>query len=90
MTENSSERHKPEVRPQALDYRSLLDSIDEGFCIIEVLFDASHHPVDYRFLEVNAAFENQTGLDGCHGPSACATSRRSTRSIGSRPTAASP
>jgi two-component sensor histidine kinase len=40
----------------------LLDAIDQGFCLIEVLFDASKRPVDYRFLEVNASFEAQTGL----------------------------
>ena len=43
-------------------YRLLFDSIDEGFCIIEVLFDEHNQPLDYRFLEVNGAFERQTGL----------------------------
>lgn len=43
-------------------YRSLFESIDEGFCIIEVLFDRSGHPYDYRFCEVNPSFEQQTGL----------------------------
>jgi signal transduction histidine kinase/CheY-like chemotaxis protein len=43
-------------------YRVLFDSIDEGFCVIEVLFDASGAPYDYRFLETNPAFEKQTGV----------------------------
>jgi len=43
-------------------YKALFDSIDEGFCIIEVIFDPNERPVDYRFLEVNAAFERQTGI----------------------------
>ncbi len=43
-------------------YRTLFNSIDQGFCIIEVLFDDDDHPLDYRFLEVNQAFEGQTGL----------------------------
>ncbi|SNR81085.1 PAS domain S-box protein [Hymenobacter mucosus] len=43
-------------------YRVLFDSIDEGFCLIEMLFDELQHPFDYRFLEVNPAFERQTGL----------------------------
>jgi PAS domain S-box-containing protein len=43
-------------------YRTLFESIDEGFCILEVLFDASGRPGDYRFLEVNPAFERQSGL----------------------------
>jgi two-component sensor histidine kinase len=43
-------------------YRDLFDAIDQGFCIVEVLFDHTRRPVDYRFLEVNASFEAQTGL----------------------------
>jgi PAS domain S-box-containing protein len=43
-------------------YRLLFNSIDEGFCIIEVLFDGNEIPFDYRFLEANEAFEKQTGL----------------------------
>jgi len=50
-----------------VDYRDLLDSIDEGFCIIEVLFDENRVPLDYRFLEVNASFEVQTGLVNVRG-----------------------
>jgi two-component sensor histidine kinase len=45
-----------------LDYRALFDAIDHGFCIVEVLFDEQDHPVDYRFLEINATFQAQTGL----------------------------
>jgi PAS domain S-box-containing protein len=47
-------------------YRSLFDSIDEGFCIIEVLFEGDR-PIDYRFLEANPAFEQHTGLAGAVG-----------------------
>jgi PAS domain S-box-containing protein len=43
-------------------YRTLFNSIDEGFCIIEMLFDKNAKPGDYRFLETNEAFEKQTGL----------------------------
>ncbi|HUE76319.1 MAG TPA: PAS domain-containing protein, partial [Longimicrobiales bacterium] len=43
-------------------YRMLFDSIDQGFCVVEVLFDGDDRPVDYLFVEVNAAFESQTGL----------------------------
>ena len=47
-------------------YRTLFESIDEGFCLIEVLFEGER-PVDYRFLEVNPAFEKHTGLVGSVG-----------------------
>jgi PAS domain S-box-containing protein/excisionase family DNA binding protein len=39
-------------------YRSLFDSIDGGFCIIEMLYDDSGKAYDYLFLEVNAVFED--------------------------------
>ena len=48
-------------------YRNLFNSMCEGFCIIEMIFDAEGRPVDYRFLEVNAAFEKQTGLHEVEG-----------------------
>ncbi len=52
-------------------YRILFESIDEGFCVIEMVFDeASGEPVDYRFLETNPAFEEQTGLTGALGRTA--------------------
>ncbi len=50
-------------------YRNLFNTIDEGFCIIEMIFDEELRPVDYRFLEVNAAFEKQTGLHDAEGKS---------------------
>lgn len=43
-------------------YRMLFNSIDQGFCLCEVLFDEENNPVDYRFLEVNPAFEKMTGI----------------------------
>ena len=48
-------------------YRGLFQSIDEGFCVIEVILDADGRPADFRYLEVNAAFERQTGLSGAVG-----------------------
>ena len=48
-------------------YRTLFNSIDEGYCIIEMIFDAQDQPVDYRFLEISRSFEVQTGLKDAHG-----------------------
>jgi signal transduction histidine kinase len=48
-------------------YGALFDSIDEGYCVAEVLFDANERAIDYRFLEVNRAFERQTGLRNASG-----------------------
>jgi PAS domain S-box-containing protein len=63
------ERARAEAAQHASEekYRTLFNSIDEGFCIIEMLLDESGRPADYRFLETNAAFEKQTGLQNCIG-----------------------
>lgn len=45
----------------------LFNSIDEGFCIIEMIFDEQKKPIDYRFLVINASFEKQTGLTDAIG-----------------------
>jgi signal transduction histidine kinase/ActR/RegA family two-component response regulator len=45
----------------------LFESIDEGFCIIEMIFDKAGKPSDYRFLEINPMFEQQTGLRAAVG-----------------------
>ena len=48
-------------------YRNLFNSIDEGFCVIEMIFDEHEQPIDYRFLEANPTFERQTGLHDAIG-----------------------
>jgi PAS domain S-box-containing protein len=58
------------LRKSEIRYRALFDSIDEGFCIIEVLRDQQRQPIDYRFLETNPAFVKQTGLENAIGRTA--------------------
>jgi signal transduction histidine kinase/ActR/RegA family two-component response regulator/PAS domain-containing protein len=48
-------------------FRTLFDTLIEGFCTIEMIFDANGKPVDYRFLEINPAFEKQTGMYNAQG-----------------------
>jgi PAS domain S-box-containing protein len=64
-----SERKRAEdaLRESEDRYRKLFDTMIEGFCIIEVIFDPDNRPIDYRFLEVNPAFEGQTGLKDARG-----------------------
>ena len=50
------------LRESEENYRSLFNSIDEGFCIVEVIFDPAQRPTDYRFLQINPAFSRLTGL----------------------------
>ncbi len=45
-------------------FRTLFKTLSEGFCIVEVMFDAGKRPVDCRFLEANPAFQMQTGMAG--------------------------
>ncbi|MBD1906275.1 response regulator [Trichocoleus sp. FACHB-832] len=64
---NDRKRIEGALRQSEERYRTLFESIDEGFCIIEVLFDANDTPIDYRFLEINPVFEQQTGLQQAVG-----------------------
>jgi PAS domain S-box-containing protein len=48
-------------------YSALLYKMEQGFCIIEVIFDGAGKAVDYRFLETNPVFEKQTGLQNAAG-----------------------
>lgn len=62
--ENVTSRHLAEkaVRESEKKYRTLFQSIDEGFCVVEVLFDAEGVARDFRFEAVNSAFVRQTGM----------------------------
>jgi len=52
----------PRALPAADVYRSLFDNAVNGLAYHEIILDADGQPVDYVFLDVNAAFEKQTGL----------------------------
>jgi PAS domain S-box-containing protein len=51
-------------------YRTLFNSIDHGVCVCELVLDAQGEPIDYRFLEVNPAFETMSGLRDAVGKTA--------------------
>ena len=42
-------------------YRLLFEKMREGFALIEIVPDGQGKPVDYRFLEVNPAYQTLTG-----------------------------
>lgn len=42
---------------------NLVGSMDEGFCVVEMIHDAVGKPVDYRFIYTNPTFQKHTGLD---------------------------
>ncbi|MGB5979367.1 MAG: PAS domain S-box protein, partial [Cyclobacteriaceae bacterium] len=51
-------------------YRELFEAMEEGFCVMEILFDENRIAYDYKFLEVNPAFYKQTGLKNAVGKTA--------------------
>jgi PAS domain S-box-containing protein len=64
-----TERKQAEQAQQESEirFRTLFESMDEGYCVVEMLFDEKSNPIDYRFLEVNPVFEKQTGIKDARG-----------------------
>jgi PAS domain S-box-containing protein len=64
-----TERRQAEQAQRESDtrFRTLFESMDEGYCVVEMIFDKENRPVDYRFLEVNPVFERQTGIKNARG-----------------------
>lgn len=44
-------------------YKNLIEKLNEGFALHEIITDDNNLPIDYRYLEVNPAFETITGLN---------------------------
>jgi PAS domain S-box-containing protein len=55
------------LRESETRFRTLFESMDEGYCVVEVIFDEKNNPTDYRFLEINPVFEKQTGIKNARG-----------------------
>ena len=60
QTQYADDRRK--LQQSEARYRSLFESIDAGFCVFDMIFDAAGKPVDYQFVEVNPAFQDQTDI----------------------------
>jgi PAS domain S-box-containing protein len=54
-------------RDSEIRFRTLFESMDEGYCVVEMIFDEENNPIDYRFLEINPVFERQTGIKDARG-----------------------
>ena len=63
-------RAEEALRASEERYRTLFESIDDGFCLMQMILDERGETIDYRFLEANAAFENHTGLKAPVGKTA--------------------
>jgi PAS domain S-box-containing protein len=55
-------RAEEAVRQSEKNYRMLFDQMTSGFAVHEIIFDENNHPVDYRFLQANTAYEKLMGL----------------------------
>lgn len=61
-------RHAEERLHQSEErYRALFDSIDEGYAVMEMMFDEHGAAVDARYVQVNAAFNRHAGLSEVEG-----------------------
>jgi PAS domain S-box-containing protein len=62
----SSEAHmaREALKRSEEKLQSLFGSMSEGFAYHRIVVDENGEPIDYVFLEVNEAFEEQTGLKG--------------------------
>jgi PAS domain S-box-containing protein len=61
-TQAERERAQEALRHSEERYHMLFERMFDGFALHEIILDAQGEPCDYRFLEVNPAFEALTGL----------------------------
>lgn len=66
-TENPTLNDLNKSRSVSNRYKDLFNNIEQGFCIIEAIFDYKGRVVDYLFLEVNAVFIKQIGISDVVG-----------------------
>ncbi|MBV0881529.1 PAS domain S-box protein [Noviherbaspirillum sp. L7-7A] len=60
---DASKRIEEALRLSEEKYRTLFSKMDEGFGIVEVILNNEGEPADFRYLETNPVFEQQTGLN---------------------------
>ncbi|GFO53076.1 hypothetical protein GMSM_00830 [Geomonas sp. Red276] len=66
---NITEGKRATEAPQQSEerYRTLFNTMTEGFCVLGLIFDADNHLVDCRLEETNPAFEAHTGWHDAKG-----------------------
>lgn len=65
MHENHSGQNHQQNKPlpnSEDSYRQLINNIHNGYALYEIVLNDQGHPINYRFLEVNPAFEQMTGF----------------------------
>jgi len=51
-----------ELKESGNKYASLFVSMNEGVALHEIIYDQTNKPIDYRIIDLNPAFEKQTGI----------------------------
>jgi PAS domain S-box-containing protein len=64
QAEQEALRLRDELAQRAIDkYHALFYAMDQGFCLLEILFDETgQQALDYRYLELNPVFAQQLGI----------------------------
>jgi signal transduction histidine kinase/ActR/RegA family two-component response regulator len=62
MAERIQQQSEALQRESADQYRKLFQTMTEGFCTIEMIFDAAGNPVDFIYLAANLEFEQHSDL----------------------------
>lgn len=61
QTEECPDEYENELKVgfnlQPNEYDDLLNSLDEGFCIVELIYDHTERPIDYLYINSNPAFQ---------------------------------
>ncbi len=65
-THTARQRAEEEKRRSEEQYQTLFESMSESFALHELICDEDGNPQDCRFLSVNPAFEELTGLNADH------------------------
>ncbi|HAJ60950.1 MAG TPA: hypothetical protein DCP31_18185, partial [Cyanobacteria bacterium UBA8543] len=50
------------LRESEAKYRTLFESIDQGYCLVELILNQEGKPIDWLYLEANPSYQRQTGL----------------------------
>ncbi len=64
ILQDNTDRRKAEEELKKTEhkYQTLFNEMMDGFALHEIICNDKGHPIDYRFLAVNPAFEKMTGL----------------------------
>ncbi len=55
-------RAKEALKDSERLYHSLFDNTEDGFQLVDLIYDETRQVSDFKFINVNSAYEKQTGL----------------------------